>query len=179
MKTFETEKNNIPEGATHYQDQDGDHLFAWFKLNGEDLSVNVPDQGVSDAWFDCSVSYFRGKIKPIPQAKEVEWVNGDKCIYNDEEFTFVSYMCKPEEDHVVIWRSFDGIEVVYKTQISKPEKPEAKKERERDESAKEIMIDLCGDKVFEDRDWEYHKKFTHSAKMAFKLVDLGYRKGSE
>lgn len=49
--------------------------------------------------------------------------------------------------------------------------------RERDEQAKLLLIDLCGDDVFKDRDWEYHKKFTHSAELAFRLVDKKWRKG--
>ena len=32
MKTFETEKHNIPEGATHYRDEDKSNLFTWFKV---------------------------------------------------------------------------------------------------------------------------------------------------
>ena len=88
--------------------------------------------------------YDRNEVKLSdlkPKTKEVEWVNGDKCIYNDEEFTFVSYMCKPEEDHVVIWRSFSGIDVVYKTQISKPETEAERKEREEIEEASYLLSD--------------------------------------
>ncbi|AUR92590.1 hypothetical protein NVP1174O_30 [Vibrio phage 1.174.O._10N.261.55.A8] len=75
----------------------------------------------------------------IPKTKEAYWVNGDKCIYNDGEFTFVSYMCNPEEDYVVIWRPIDGVKVVYKTQISKPETKQQREDRER----LEVAYDLC------------------------------------
>ena len=49
-----------------------------------------------------------------------EWKNGDECIHNGESFKFVSKMPEPESDHVVIWRSLDGVKVVYHTEISKP-----------------------------------------------------------
>lgn len=31
MKTFETEKGNIPEGATHYSNETGLLMLCWFK----------------------------------------------------------------------------------------------------------------------------------------------------
>lgn len=80
-------------------------------------------------------------------SKEVEWVNGDECLCNGEEFKFVSYMCKPEEDYAVIWRSFSGVEVVYKTQISKPETPQQREEREREELADLACENLFGHSI--------------------------------
>ena len=140
MKTFETEKGNIPEGATHYQDQDGEHLFAWFKLNGEDLSINVPDQGVSDAWFDCSISYFRGKIKPIPQTKEVEWVNGDACRYaNDIKHDYTYIGEHPHGDGHYAFSEEKGITYIANGYLLEPEAESERKEREELEAA----YDLC------------------------------------
>ena len=74
MKTFKTEKHNIPEGATHYLDESDEWNFLWLK--------SCPKSG----WRKCSSSGDLGpiwveddlidRIKPIPQTKEVEW-NGE------------------------------------------------------------------------------------------------------
>ncbi|CAH9015947.1 putative coil containing protein [Vibrio phage 242E40-1] len=139
----------------------------WLGLNRECKFIGVYEGGM---WI---AHQYRSNEKQLnledlkPQTKGIEWVNGDKCIYNDEEFTFVSYMCKPEEDHVVIWRSFDGIEVVYKTQISKPETPEQKLEREELELVCIAMSDIdaeTGDRSCVDG-------------VVLRLIKAGYRKG--
>lgn len=71
MKTFLTEKHNIPEGATHYLEECDEWNFLWLK--------NCPKSG----WCKCTSSGRHvstwiesdmiEKIKEIPQTKEVEW----------------------------------------------------------------------------------------------------------
>lgn len=43
MKTFLTEKNNIPEGATHYADETVMDYFAWVKFIGGEQWRVMPD----------------------------------------------------------------------------------------------------------------------------------------
>lgn len=65
MKTYETEKNNTPEGATHYRDEDGKNLFTWFKL-GYLLEFHC---STSNKWKSVSenISLSPVRITPIPQ----------------------------------------------------------------------------------------------------------------
>lgn len=104
-----------------------------------------------------------------------EWKNGDPCVFGagDRSGIYVTYDAY-NEGHVI----YSGGEYHYVLDgnFRKPETPEQRKERESDELAKQIMIDLCGEDIFDKRDWNYHKKFTEAANQAFKLVDLGYRK---
>ena len=86
MKTFLTEKHNIPEGATHYLDESDEWNFLWLK--------NCPKSG----WRKCSSSGDLGpiwveadlidRIKPIPQTKEVEWENGLPPVGEECEWRF-------------------------------------------------------------------------------------------
>ena len=75
MKTFETEKHNIPEGATHYSDEDAGFRFAWYKkVEGVGL-IWIPDD--FEKWCPLSDQEEFGddcvKEIPIPQTKGVEW----------------------------------------------------------------------------------------------------------
>ena len=65
MKTFETMKHNIPEGATHYQEEGDGYLFAWFSKTGDSLSIFVPECPLP-SWTYCSASNYEGLIKLIP-----------------------------------------------------------------------------------------------------------------
>lgn len=192
MKTYETEKHNIPEGATHYQDECSKYHFSWFILDESKLRIKTPDQCTN--WIGVRLVDYIDRIAPIPQTKEVEWVNGlppvgskVMCRYTDTDLEGWCDMHGPSDviayhgDYVWVAHhgKFNRVHELGCIEFEKPEAPEDREKRERDESAKQVMIDLCGDDVFKDRDWEYHKKFTHSAEMAFKLADLGYRKGGE
>ncbi|AUR84086.1 hypothetical protein NVP1047O_72 [Vibrio phage 1.047.O._10N.286.55.F2] len=64
MKTFETEKNNIPEGATHYMDQTAYTCFAWGKFVNGELHLTLAGD---DRWSLVSVGMFEDGLTPIPQ----------------------------------------------------------------------------------------------------------------
>jgi hypothetical protein len=63
MKTFETEKHNIPEGATHYFDETSDEHFAWWNDDNQMLldPENANEWVVPNAYDDVSSPI------PIPQ----------------------------------------------------------------------------------------------------------------
>lgn len=65
MKTFETEKNNIPEGATHYHDESIDYHLCWFKLVNFEWFVCCPEE-VGQGWVKCDFEHKRFGIKRIP-----------------------------------------------------------------------------------------------------------------
>ena len=65
MSTYETMKHNIPEGATHYQEEGNGYLFAWFKEDGDSLKIFVPEAPLS-SWTNCFKSAYEDLIKPIP-----------------------------------------------------------------------------------------------------------------
>ena len=64
MKTFETMKHNIPEGATHYRDESDDFRFSWVMFDdGGALKVYTTALG----WCRFNRSKFEDKVKPIPK----------------------------------------------------------------------------------------------------------------
>ena len=66
MKTFETEKNNIPEGATHYRNEDKNSLFTWFKV-GDSVEIWCD---IFKCWklLSAYVNAVMDQITPIPSA---------------------------------------------------------------------------------------------------------------
>ena len=56
MKTFETEKHNIPEGATHYFNEDHFNYFTWVAVDSFGNCCGIIEK-----------SEVTGGIKPIPQ----------------------------------------------------------------------------------------------------------------
>lgn len=114
------------------------------------------------------------RIKGSESNVSPEWKIGDKCITGSGEKIYIAPY--PFEKDIHILADEHCVHRAHISVIKKPESPEQKAERERDEKAKQIMIDICGDEVFKSRDWDYHKRFSHNAKMAFQLVDLGYCK---
>ena len=66
MKTYETMKHSIPEGATHYSDECDSYRFTWFKYDKGCLMLFGDDFG----WDE---SRYNRDIKPIPpEEKETE-----------------------------------------------------------------------------------------------------------
>ncbi|AUS01397.1 hypothetical protein NVP1284A_70 [Vibrio phage 1.284.A._10N.286.55.A5] len=59
MKTFETERHNIPEGATHYRDECKDMHFVWIKFKDSKMMVWINAYWYEEDGFD--------NVKPIPQ----------------------------------------------------------------------------------------------------------------
>ncbi|AUS01785.1 hypothetical protein NVP1291O_71 [Vibrio phage 1.291.O._10N.286.55.F6] len=94
MKTFETEKHNIPEGATHYYHSIGGVGF--YKLTNSSWEFW---QYFYNCWKPVCDNNCAFEAIPIPQTnietpeeKYVEWKSGDKCVYNGDEFLFVGMM---------------------------------------------------------------------------------------
>jgi hypothetical protein len=65
-KTFKDMKQNIPEGATHYQNESEEYMFAWFDYNKDKCYV-------MGGWKECTMKdYPSGEIKPIPTTIKTE-----------------------------------------------------------------------------------------------------------
>lgn len=85
MKTFETEKHNIPEGATHYANETDTDCFIWYRENTKEVMV---DGYVVNEWEPAGKDENLTDLKPIPQTKEVEWVNGLPPVGVECEFQY-------------------------------------------------------------------------------------------
>ena len=70
------------------------------------------------------------QVKPIPQTKEVEWVNGDTCVYDGSEYTFVGMTPTFNDLSCIVFDVKNGIEHVCVRKLSKPETEAERKERE-------------------------------------------------
>lgn len=135
MKTFETEKYNIPEGATHYVNETNEMHFAW---KHEDGKYQAPS--VSLEWL--MFSPIREWI-PIPQNKEVEWVNGDFAIYEGSIVMVIAY--HPKHPVIVVETSTEEYINVGICDLSKPETEAERVERERLEAAYDLYLDFYQD----------------------------------
>lgn len=62
MKTFETEKHNIPEGATHYANETDDDYFAWVKFVDGEVYRIMPHSDFLNRWHQRDIK----NITPIP-----------------------------------------------------------------------------------------------------------------
>ena len=199
MKTFETEKNNIPEGATHYSDSSDERYFSWFMHTGDEWFIQI----WSDKdWVKCKHNeQDKSGVKPIPQIKEVEWVNGlppvgEECVftphnmqwgfnhiedftgtvlhYEGEQFVFMlnHTKYKLEGEMVIVSRTDKG-------DFSKPETPEAKKEREELEAAYDLYCEwLIGMEHPKSLYRSFIKGSYVNAMLAI-VRKTGYRKESE
>lgn len=78
-------------------------------------------------------------LKPIPQCKEVEWVNGDECLYmnSSEAHKFIG-MDPTRSDFCYIKANCSSVNWVEVSKLSKPESPEEKIERERLEAGYDL-----------------------------------------
>ena len=198
MKTFETEKHNIPEGATHYRDEDCSYKFTWITLKGEGLYI-----WDGDFWgLRVAASHFYITVKPIPQtnietpegkealdsikpmhlrdyqknttphqyesvaSKEVEWVNGDKCIYQGKEWQFVSILSEYFHSTAVLFNvDTEELKQVPADSLSK-ETPQQREDRERAEAIYEMCSSV--------------DNFTEESHFwAGKFYDAKYRKESK
>lgn len=158
MKTFETEKHNIPEGATHYEDETSYSHFAWFKLNEGELVCMPAVDGKGD-WIPASFVFYKDSIKPIPQAnieapeeKEVEWVNGLPPVGTECEAVFIEHEHKGYGEFLILGYYGDYVWMEYIGELSnkskhytakvdmvkfrKPESEAEKLQRERIENGK-------------------------------------------
>ena len=65
MKTFETEKHNMPEGATHYHNENDDYEFCWFKIVNGEWFAYCPKE-VVEGWTKCIDEHERDGFEAIP-----------------------------------------------------------------------------------------------------------------
>ncbi|AUR88959.1 hypothetical protein NVP1231O_07 [Vibrio phage 1.231.O._10N.261.49.F8] len=144
MKTFETEKGNIPEGATHYMNESSYTQFAWGKINCFGVYTM---KLYEDEWCHLGSEIFINGFNEIPQTKEVEWVNGDECLFTDKNGDtktckviglyppFVeSYVLHCESANPTFFISNVG-------RMIKPETEAERKEREEIEAASYLLSD--------------------------------------
>lgn len=187
MKTFETEKHNIPEGATHYENETSISYFAWFKLSGDDLlcmPISNPDM-----WLPCSLEFCKDSITPIPQTKEVEWVNGLPPAGVECEFEYPCgrwnkgyYHGKTISGRVKIHiLEYKGGEIETLGDLVKFRKPETqedrdRRERERLENGEAMYIQHCKNLGSDKFYWD--EKNSASKEAWCKLAEQ-YRKESE
>ncbi|AUR84799.1 hypothetical protein NVP1063O_132 [Vibrio phage 1.063.O._10N.261.45.C7] len=184
MKTFETEKNNIPEGATHYRNEDRHSLFTWLKV-GDDIELWCD---ILETW-RCIGSYVNcimDKITPIPQTKEVrtevpEWINGDEviCTALKEELNPCMYVGKDGNLHVFKMRNgtYESTTIEF---LTKPETEAERIEREELETAYDFYrkIQVVAEAV-SCATFEAFKDNTTAVKLWTYIVkESGYTKGN-
>ena len=110
MKTFETMKHNIPEGATHYQEEGDEYLFAWFSKTDDSLRIFVPESPFP-SWNECSAYHYEDLIKPIPTEtpEEKEALDTIEKTYRFEKVMDSIFGLKEEFERGELF-SFDGNE---------------------------------------------------------------------
>lgn len=96
FKTFEDMKHNIPEGATHYRDEDDKNLFTWVKVaGGVEIWCDVFCQWKSAG---AHVNLFMSKITPIknqPKRTRTEYEKVTESIFDlRDEFERGELYCK-------------------------------------------------------------------------------------
>jgi hypothetical protein len=129
MKTFETEKHNIPEGATHYIEESRIMTFGWAKGLGTDGFSVYPVESGEGRWIGTSEPIHAGVLKPIPQAnietpeeKEVDWV----CVegFNYEQVDFNSTLEKLDGDICIdsdLYFAWSNKNIVHISEVSAKE----------------------------------------------------------
>lgn len=180
MKTFETEKHNIPDGATHYLDETYDNFFYWgMRYDGRFKLMDTN----SKEWLDVNSETFNLNCKPIPQTKEVEWVNGELLEFMGEPCVFIGMS---EGFPVVRYtkdadRALAGVisEVCSVNMISRPKTEAERVERDRMENGKALHSQASKTEVATEfgifRLWEMEDKETrdHYCQLAERI---NYRK---
>lgn len=194
MKTFETEKNNIPEGATHYSNESDTMYFSWFKgVDTDEFKVMSTD--TKGKWVRGSQYQYKDDgVTIIPQisietpeekealdlidttsqqyesvaSKEVEWKNGDRCIYDGSEYTFVGLTPAFNDTSCILFDTKNGIEHVCVRKLSKPETPQQREEREREE-----LADLACENLFGESIRNCRKDVADTVRC---MIEAGYRK---
>lgn len=151
MKTFLTEKHNIPEGATHYANETDTDCFIWYREDTNEVMVNGY---VINEWEGAGKDENLTDLKPIPQTKEVDW-NGEglppvgekvMCSYTDTDCDGWCDMHGPSDviayhgDYVWIAHhgKFNRVHELCNVEFEKPETPEQRKEREELKAAYDL-----------------------------------------
>ena len=101
--------------------------------------------------------------------ERVEWKSGDECVYDGSDYVFVGMTPTFSDVSCIIFDSKNGIEHVSINKLRKPETPQQREERERNEWAQNVigeMMDATGLDFTQDGDVQVVKA----------MYDLGYRK---
>lgn len=191
MKTFETEKGNIPEGATHYFEENENEKFAWWDENKALLLC--PDN--SGEWETPHGTDDISSPMPIPQTnketpeeKEVEWVCVEGLTYKQVDFgetveTIDGDICI-DSDLFFAWSNKNIVHIsdvsakdllMNRHKLCKlKETPQQREERERLEAAKDLYTIYMSKWKFA-QDWEALDDINKSSFLA--IVDkTNYRK---
>lgn len=175
MKTYETEKNNIPEGATHYRNEDENSLFTWLKV-GDDIELWCD---ILEVWrgIGSHVNCIMDKLTPIPQTKGVEW-DGEyqlehgsgwfkyKATYTASNGSMFAMCLVPNANSA---QPFEQHLDVATTKFRAIETPEDQKKREELEMVKDAMSIIYAE-VGDRSDVEG---------VVLRMIAAGYRRGGE
>lgn len=100
------------------------------------------------------------------EVNAVEWKRGDECTYEDEDFLYVA--THPSKCLDIIYNKKRGLFELAFGLIEKPESPEQREAREREDGLRSIAIEVLGCQ------WDF---VHHSDKnIVAKMYDAGYRK---
>ena len=141
MKTFETESYYIPEGATHYRNETEHFYFVWIKGVGSDEFMIKVVNG--DRWLSRMESDFADSMKPIPQTKEVEWVNGDDVEVYGKPYKYVGLDPFNENLCICLANEHDDPQCFSIEALSKPETEAERVERELEAKKAKEVNDMC------------------------------------
>lgn len=86
-ETYESEKHNKPEGATHYIEGTIDYLFTWYDLNSNKIYIG------GGKWEDCRTICYKD-LKPIPNGevrKTIEQLEQENAQLRE----VLSLLCEP------------------------------------------------------------------------------------
>ncbi len=206
MKTFETEKGNIPEGATHYSNEAEGKYFCWYSISEVAKICVLDGVGFGHKWHKCTNEHKGSDVKPIPSIQtetpeekealdaieQVEW-NGEGLppVGAECEFEYPSgrwnkgyYHGETSSGaikmHILEYEGGDIETLGGLTKFRKPETPEAKKEREELEAAYDLY---CHVSVSANRGTYTIEQFCDESLTDYKIDYLaivrktGYRKG--
>lgn len=167
MKTLETEKHNIPEGATHYAEIDNCPEIVWMRLTKDKTEVYL---GFLGEYIPIHLFSDRERVvnvKPIPQ-QEVEWNGkglppvGVACEWIDGGIAHGDWgmviVHAYNADYAWIEKLFDNSMHTVRTPafFRKPESPEEKEKRERLKASYDLYVtgqeslDVIGYQDFDD-----------------------------
>ncbi|AUR93305.1 hypothetical protein NVP1186O_70 [Vibrio phage 1.186.O._10N.286.49.E3] len=143
--------------------------------------VNIPDYNNERSTIDCDLYVLHAAaLEKIPtetpeekevldgieSAGEVEWKNGDECVYRHQpDVTYMFVGIHPvNKKSAICWNEKEGIAQIHIDFISKPETTQQRKDRERACA----IYDMCSEA----------DTFTEESNFwAGKFYDLGYKKG--
>ncbi|CAH9015394.1 conserved hypothetical protein [Vibrio phage 142E35-1] len=185
MKTFETEKHNIPEGATHYWNETSSGFFAWW----DDVNKLMLCPDGHGVWVDIKDTS-GDLMKSIPQ-QEIEWKNGLPPVGSKVMSSYTKTDCDgwcdmhgPSDviayhgDYVWIAHhgKFNRVHELCNIEFEKPESPD---EKERLEAAYDLYchVQTAMNKPCSNYDWFLKKGDGNQLDKYLAIVDkTGYRK---